>query len=760
MTVDADAARLIEALASSGWVARRQVIEQLAGLGREAVAIMCQSLRNDRRSEGRLAALVDALVASSAVADDVVLALLDDPNPAVVCDGLQIVGRRHINAALERVISLSAHDDDNVAVASIEALGQLDGPRSFECLLGLLSSASFFRSFPAIDVLGRLGDTRAVEPLLGLLGDPLRGTEAVRALGRLGDETAVVALFNWLAISQVSATRAAAVALASIDARVQKRYASRAALSRAIASHPHKEAIEVRLQRALSGADPVEAGAIGSLLGLFSSSTSVESLFRLLGEGAEASASAAESLGRLAHHGNSEVLEVARTVSSEERMLLLPQLSGVSAAVPWFVECLADNEPRVQVLACEALAKTGDPSSVSSLFALLGHADLSVNQAATGALQSLGSAQTEELALAMASSGTGARRHAALRVVSYFGSQRALPLLLAAAADTDERSREIAVSGLASIDGEEAVSGLLAVSRHVSARTRAAAVRALGNVEPTQETLARVLEATTDPDPWVRYQACQALGNAGNPVAASALSERLADAAGQVRVAAVDAIARLPGPPAREVLERAAQHEDLEVRRAALTGFGMTCQPSSLPLLIDAAVASDTATRLVAISSLAKYQSDEALARIVEVARRDQDAAVQSAAFELLSESTLPAATGALVELLFVDALRSRATEALMRRAPARAEQLGAALVNAPAAVAEAVVAVIARMPAPVAQPLLLAALSLPNEQARRAAVRALRVAFVAEPVLRALAHAASLDADPEVRRVAAARLS
>jgi HEAT repeat protein len=260
----------------------------------------------------------------------------------------------------------------------------------------------------------------------------------------------------------------------------------------------------------------------------------------------------------------------------------------------------------------------------------------------------------------------------------------------------------------------------------------------------------------------VRYQACQALGNAGVVDAAPLLAARLLDEAGQVRVAAVDAIARLPGPPAREVLERAAQHEDVEVRRAAMTGMGFARHPDSLPFLLEAAAAEDTATRLVAISSLSRFESPAAIGRILAVARSDADPSVQSAAIALLAESAIPEAGGALVELLTNDAQRDRAAQALQRHPDLHAAQLVAALHGAGAAVADAIVGALTRLPKSRAEGILLQTLQLPNVHARRSAVRALRVAFGDEAALvrEALATCAVRDPDPEARRIAAARLS
>jgi len=752
--------RLLEALGTTSWVVRREVAAQLAKLGPTAAVAMCEQLRTQRKGEPRLAALVDALVASDERAEPAILELLDSPSVAVIADALQILGRRRARGATARIVELTRHPDDNVAVASVEALGQIGGAEAVSCLLKVVALPSFFRSFPAIDVLGRLGDTRAVEPLCRLLDDPMRGAEAARALGRLGDESAIAPLLGLLVSGPLSTSRVVAIALAEIRDRSQRRYGTSAVFERALSPHVGQGALEARLERALTGADAAEQLAIGALLGFFSTSTSVESLVPLLDQLPAVAESAARSLARLARSGNAQIFDVLDEASSERRLLLVPRLAGVAAAVPALVGCLSDPDPRVRILSCDALAKTGDPSCAESLFELLGDPDISVSQAATGALLALGSDRVEELALSAASGTPKSRRLAALRIVSHFGSPRGADLLLAAVQQADSRLQEVALGGLANVGGAAAREALLTASRHESARTRAAAVRGLGHLEPAPDTTQRLRELTGDPDPWVRYYACQALGVAGDEEAAELLAARAQDEAGQVRVAAIDALARLSSTRALEVLVRAARDPDPELRRAALSGIGLREDQALVPLLLDASYAAETATRLVAISSLAKLDELSALNRVCEVARRDPEPAVQHAAIELLSENTTPQSTSTLIALLSDDAHRSRVVSALSRRALERAPALSAALRDAAAEVAEALVMVIAGLPNERAEPLLHAALDQAGDDARRAVARALRFAFHSETTERRLALVASRDPDPEVRRIAALRLS
>jgi HEAT repeat protein len=194
----------------------------------------------------------------------------------------------------------------------------------------------------------------------------------------------------------------------------------------------------------------------------------------------------------------------------------------------------------------------------------------------------------------------------------------------------------------------------------------------------------------------------------------------------------------------------------VEGRRAALAGIGGTKERSFLSILLDASQAEDTATRLVAVSSLAAYGDPQAVERVGEVARNDLDLSVKTAAIELLGESSSPPATVALIELLASSAVRPRAVHALSRHAKSRVSHVVAALADASGEVAEALVTVLLALPQGSAEPVLIETLKLSNDPARRAAVRALRFAFDTELSRQALARAASQDADPEVRRVAA----
>jgi hypothetical protein len=235
-----------------------------------------------------------------------------------------------------------------------------------------------------------------------------------------------------LASGPAAIVRAAAVALAEIHRRSLIRYGSGIALERAFSTQAHDSGLPGRMQRALTGADLTEKRAIGLLLGFFSSDECLWTLVPLFQEAPPVAEAAAASFGRLARAGSLQAIGVLESSNSAERALLLPQLAGVRAALPAVVQCLSDPDAQVRVLACDALAKTGESSCVGALFGLLDDPDLAVSQAAVAALQSLGSEETEQGALARAATGPVPRRRAALRIWRTSGYPSALDLLISA----------------------------------------------------------------------------------------------------------------------------------------------------------------------------------------------------------------------------------------------------------------------------------------------------------------------------------------
>jgi len=745
---------LVPLLDDRSWAVRRGVVAALARIGGPAIARLCAVLTGRRDHENRLAAAVEALVASRGDVDEHVLRLTDSPIPAVVCDAAQILGRRLSAAAVPRLSILATHADDNVALAAIEALGRIGDEAAVTPLVAAVESRGFARTFAGIEMLGRSRSPLGLKPLTAVLHDPFYAAEAARALGRIGDASAISPLEALLDHADDATVVAAATAIAEIlDAR-DRRFGGGDAVAPKIAAGAGRAAVD-RLVRCLEHAETDARPGLVRVVGWIGGPFAVSALIEMLSADRAVASEAAAALTRLGRSAEPQLLAALRDGSRQRRILVLPLLGHHAEVTGAVMECLSDPDPGVRALACDVLARIGDTSSVRLLFTLLGDADPQVGQSAVAALQSLGCSDTERLALDATGSADVRVRRAALRILGYLGYPSSIGVLLAAIADPDDRAREAAMAGLAYADDPRAIAALISAAAQPSARTRSAAIRALGRARSTPEVLGTLRAGLRDGDEWVRYFACQALGRLKDAEAADDIAGLLDDNAGQVRVAVVEALAILQGVRAMDALHQAAAIGDPDVKRAALVGLGHVKDVSSLRVLRQALLGADPATRLVAVSALAGY--DLALVgEDLDQALSDPDAGVRSATIALLAALPGLEATRLMVARLTDPRVQGALVDAMTKPVDGRIDGLAQALSNATAETAPLIVSALARIRSGEATLALEEAFTSKDVTVRRAVAPAL--ATMRSSSSRALlSRAASEDSDPRVREIGAA---
>lgn len=747
---------LIGMLSETSWTVRRAVVAGLASLGDDAVQPLCAWLRDVRSSEHAIAAAVDTLAASiGTTVGSQVLALANADNPAVVADAANILGRRHDITAISRLAALVEHTDDNVAVAAIEALGAIGGTSAVDTLVRVVESKLFFRTFPAIQVLARTGDPRAIPPLAALLADETYRLEVVRALGRTGSALAIGPITSLLRSPSDAIVRIVALSLSELVERADWMGSSEnvAAVLRTTLS-PWLG----RLASALRTGDTAERAAIARLLGRAGDASVLPAITEML-EDAELTAAATDALHHLQRVSDDALTAALGTDDAGKRAAILPLVRSLGAA-PAVRALLVDEDAEVRARACEALARISDTRSVPDLFEMLGDSSPRVAHAAVSAILTLGTNETESLALEAArSSRTAVRRHA-IRILGAFGYPAAFQTLRDAIGDADRRVAELAIAGLGAIEDArvDGVLGELASSRDDTIRAavmRAAAQR--GGAAATK-LLTRGLADSAD---WVRYYAAQGFGRIGRddaPQASALLVQRLRDPAPQVRIAVIEALSRLGSAEAWDAVCRAAASTDPDERRAGLVGVGMQAGPGASDILREAARSTDQATRLVALAGIARLEGNAALATLGD-AISDPSTEVQSAAISLLAERDDEGAAAMLVEWALKSEPDSPAQHALSRPGSNRVVAILARLATADERSAPVLVAALARMHLDMATTALFETLSMTNAAARAAAAASL-VSLGADGAVRAVSALAANDPDPEVRRVCAAALA
>jgi len=749
--------KLLALLGEKRWNVRREVVSAIGALGELALPALCETLVEDRASETRIAATVDALVVSASDVEKALFALSTkrSDQPAVAADIAQILGRRRNPRSVSTLIALLHHSDDNVAVAAIEALGRVGGRAAVDALVEAVERDYFFRTYPAIDVLGRSGDPRAVAPLARLLGKSQYLQEAARALGRSADKSAVQPLCELLSAPSSpgeSNVRVIASALAELIERHEDLYGSSTPVYEAIRVAGSDAAVR-RLSQALGAAELDERAGICRVLGALQNDAAAPALQRLLDGEPRVAAAAAAALKQIDRGSGEQLRSALIQGDSARRQILLPVL-GSSASAAEVVRCLDDDDPNVRALACDALARIGELSVVPRLFEQLHEANPRVVQAAISAIQSLGSNETERLATQAARSTSATERRAGVRILCYFGYDGAIDVFAEAVRDADLRVRDVAIAGLAFIEHPSAQALLLTAAKASEDKDRAAAMRGLGQSEASSVVVDALRLGLTDPNAWVRYYACQALGKLADEASVSALAALLGDAAGQVRVAAVEALSHLKGTAALDALRAISESDDPDMRRAALIGLGMSKSIESLPVLVAAATAEEAATRLVALSALSALRTQEGLP-VLAAALSDADEGVRAAAVGLLASWPGAEATRLLVSGLSQSGLQAQIQQALATPVAGRIEGLLSALATAHDELAPAIISVLGRADPDDASGAVFTALQLPNVAARKAAAALLAARGTREAVA-ALKRQASEDPSDEVRRVCA----
>ncbi len=755
---DVDVDGLMAQLEEPLWMLRRAIVAALAAIGDPAVRPLAASLQRDRKSETRIAATVDALVASTGDVEAVIVDSADHEDAAIVADVAQVLGRRRRAISVPTLVRLAEHKDDNVAVAALEGLGKVGGRAAVDAIVNAVESNQFFRTFPAIDVLGRTGDPRAVAPLAKLLASPQYAHEAARGLGRSAHRSAVVPLLALLVSPSDATVRVAALAVADLWQRHKETYGTTRPLDDALAVAVVDASADTavrRLGHCLSGADVLEQVAICDTLGLFKGGDASQGLARLLDADPAVAAAAARALSRLGRT-DGELATALTTGSSAQRAVLLPLLGRGRG--PEIAACLQDSDASVRALACDALARLGHTSSVPELFERLSDNNPRVVQAAVGAIQSLGTQQTMALALAAASSKSAQVRRAALRVLSYFGRQESLTAFETALNDEDARVQETALQGLAFVEGARAFGLILDAATSPMARTRAAAMRALGSSRSDVRVQAALLRGLSDDDAWVRYYACQGVGKLALATSAAAVAALLDDPAGQVRVAAVEALSHLRSDAAHAALCAAAVSAEVDVKRAALIGLGIAGRNESLELLMKATTSEDAATRLVALSALAELTAPPVLPMLAR-AVSDADESVRTAALGFIASRPGADATRLLIGFLADENVREKARGALTVPVQGRVEGLLQALEGADDELAPQLTSVLARLNRADATAALEQAATLKTTAARKAAATTL-AALGKRSSIDILKALAASDPEPEVRRVASLLLA
>jgi HEAT repeat protein len=755
---------LADGLRADDWKVRRAAVQRLS---RDADPDLFQSLIASLRVEHRdfnvLSSALQLLAASDVDLTGPLVALMDDPDPALRMQVALALGERQTAGAVDALIRALGDPDVNVRFHVVEALGRLRAADATDALADIAESDDFFLVFPAVDALARIHDARVVPRLIPLLRRPDITQPVADALGELGGAEAVAPLVDVLNHAGQAAPIARALA------RIHERYEDHYAGGALIVAEFQKAITPAGAQRILEAVGSTSTDDLPGLvtvLGWLRGPAVERALARLLGQASVRSAVIEAIVRRDVSAGIIDILvEQLRAEDADIRLAAIVALGriGDRRAAPALITMLERQRAEI-VAAATALARVGEPASFDALIPLLAHDDATVRQAAIGALNSLGHPDMASRVAVLLASPDPRVRESAVRIAGYFGYAACVDMLIERCADPDESVRRAAVEHLPFLDDPRSVAELARGLQDPAPRVRAAAAQASAHAAAT-DVRDPLLRASQDVDPWVRYYAVRSLGELREASALPRLSELAAsDPAMHVRIAALETIGATADPAALGILLRYAADAEPDLAAAALRALGRVPDDRALGALKHALRSPDPTRRLAAVTGLRSSGSPDAVAALGWTAGADDDQSVMAGAVEALGAvagrngDAAARAIAALVALTSDAARRDGCVTALARLPASRVTAVAEGLSHPQPEVRRATIDVLARMRQPDASAALRTALDDGDAGIREAAVTALD-RLGARGTARRFAQMAREDASRAVRRAAAAAL-
>ena len=124
--------------------------------------------------------------------------LLEDKDPDVVLQAVQILSHLSDRAALDPLLKVLEHDDPNVVQEALVALGRIGDVRALGAVKKFLSSEPWLQ-IAALETIGRIGSPEVIPDMEKLLPQPMLEEATIEALAQIGGVQAVECLArHWL----------------------------------------------------------------------------------------------------------------------------------------------------------------------------------------------------------------------------------------------------------------------------------------------------------------------------------------------------------------------------------------------------------------------------------------------------------------------------------------------------------------------------------------------------------------------------------
>ena len=542
-------AYMVLPLLRSGPYLRNTARVILRAIGREAVPLLRQLLRDKDDDVRKFSVDLIGEIGWCDYHDDVVALLRQDPNPNVRASAARVLGLFGYGKALPELIQ-ALTDDEWVCFSALEALAAIGDDTAAVALESILTSPSEAVRYGALEALGRLTSPLASNALMGHLATAT-GMEKRLTLKSLVQAGITPHMFE---VSEMLLDM-----LRGGDWE-EKLIAARGLVDlRDETALPHLADVAGSLDRS----DPASEDRLCALTGTLAAFGCGEALTGLLTDPLvryRGKVVVAEVLGILkCAPAVPDLAVLMNSAETEVRRAGATALAAIDCAEARqaLMQALSDEDGHVRTTVVASLGRTGEKDAFNAILDLLAserHAD--VIRESVRALVSIDEAAFIDSLTIF----DGPIREAAGR---WLTDTEALLML---SRDEDPRVRASAVDGLGRTRLESVAGRLVEALGDPDPDVRRAAVGAMGEIGCCYEW---ILSAFDDSDTWVRVAAIKGTRAFSEPGLVPRLMDLSADPAVPVALAALETLAAISDRDGFSALTVFADHPDPDVRNRA-----------------------------------------------------------------------------------------------------------------------------------------------------------------------------------------------
>jgi len=632
---------LLSALGDSDWRVREEAIRAVGEVAVEHELIrplidgLCQGQNVGLRNAAR-----DVLRRLGAAAARSLITALTEVEPnerkfiveALACGGTE--------EAIDTLIESVRGNDAVIAVAAMDAMAQLGGPRVEAALREKLRTGDTFERAAALDALEHLAATVLYDDLAPLLDDRLLRRIALDALGRSGDVRAVAHLLNALTDRSTHVTSRALLGLyrlqgINVDARrlLSTELPSRSLAVATLKTLVNDEDRTLGLAAATLLARCRERDAVRIAVELVSRDVAANQLAGAFDDWIEEALSAVLRIALEQADWRAAALDLACELG--ERANERP------AAVEQLRVCLRDSfsdlDNAVRVAVLRGLGRFGQADDAALLLSCTRDSDVDVAVAAGNALRDLAfrapAAVRQVLSNATPAGPAGL---AVAELLVDLGARDALDRLRQALWSDESSTRVYAIAGLSRMGGQVAAELTALALRDESTEVQVAALEALTVMREGGEIAKNAVLEFTSHDSDVLCALTRALSVLDDPRALERLTHLAQSGPRDARIAALSALSVQDAAAVRSLLQIAVRDEDAEVAKEAISQLGSLGDGEAAQHIAAALAHPAADVRRLSAAWLARVGDRASAEALLDRLQHESDAQVRSVVVEAL----------------------------------------------------------------------------------------------------------------------------